>query len=247
MEDKKVTSTYGGILVLTIIALFIIKYFNISYPISVTTSTVSRELSVVGEGKVEAVPDTATVTVGITVNNVATAKEAKTQISSVNNRLIEAMKRLGIPKKNITTTNFSIYPNYSYDGSVSSIIGYNGNASVSIKVENVDKASAVVDEATTAGANEIQGTSFTINKPEKYREEARNKAIENAKEQAQKLAHQLGIKLGKVVNIVESTPQDSPIYYTRAAAEGMGGGGNPVFEAGSQIVTSTVTLYFEKR
>ncbi len=246
MENKKVTSTYAAILVLTIIALSVIKYFNISYPISVSTSSVSRELSVVGEGKVEVIPDTAVVEVGVTVNNADTAQQAQNQLTNTNNQIIQALTKLGIAKKDLKTTNISVYPNYSYDGSVSDIIGYNGNATLSVTVKDVNKASEVVDVATQNGANEVRGPSFTLDKPEKYREEARNKAIENAKEQAQKLAKSLGIRLGKIVNIVESSPSTPQDYYPRAAAEGMGGGG-PTYEPGNQTITSTVTLYFEKR
>src|SRR3989344_4984068 len=43
--------------------LFLVNFFNISYPISVSSRTVSGELSVVGEGKVDVVPDTATIQV----------------------------------------------------------------------------------------------------------------------------------------------------------------------------------------
>jgi len=247
MENKTVTSTYAGILVLTIIALFVIKYFNISYPISVSTSQVSRELSVVGEGKVEVVPDTAVVEVGVTVNNISTAREAQNELTQTNNQIIAALTKIGVAKKDIKTTNISVYPNYSYDGAVSNIIGYNGNATLSVTVKEVDKASQVVDVATQNGANEVRGPNFTLDKPEKYREEARNKAIENAKEQAKKLAKNLGIKLGKIVNIVESSPVNMDFYYPRAAAEGMGGGGGPSYEPGSQTITSTVTLYFEKK
>ncbi len=247
MENKSVISTFVSILVLVVLALFVIKYFNISYPVAVTTSQRSNELSVVGEGKVEAVPDTASIQVGITVNNKETAAAAQKEIATINNRIIEAMGKLGIPKKNISTTSYSVYPNYSYENNQNLINGYNGNASVRIKTDNVSLASQVVETATSVGANEIHGTTFEINKPEKYREEARNKAIENAKEQAEKLARSLGIRLGKIVNIVESVPGNGPIVYDQMRAEGYGGGGAPAFEPGTQTITSTVTLYFEKR
>ena len=104
MENKKIVSTYSSIIVITLIALFFIKHFNISYPLRIITSTTQNELSVVGEGKVEAVPDTATVEVGITVNNALTAKAAQKSISEVNNKVLKAMQKLGISKKNIKTT-----------------------------------------------------------------------------------------------------------------------------------------------
>jgi uncharacterized protein YggE len=247
MENKKVTSTYAGILVLTIIALAVIKYFNISYPIAVTNYASSRELAVVGEGKVEVIPDTAVVEVGVTINNAASAREAQKELGQVNNQIIKALEAIKIDKANIKTTNISVYPNYSYDGAVSDIVGYNGNATLSIRIKDINKASEVVDRATQAGANEVRGPNFTVDKPEKYREEARNAAIKNAKVQAEKLASNLGIKLGKVSNIVESSSELPINYDLTARAEGMGGGGAPSYEPGNQTITSVVTLYFEKK
>ena len=247
MENKKIVSTYGSIIVITVIALFFIKHFNISYPLRVITSTTQNELSVVGEGKVEAVPDTATVEVGITVNNALTAKAAQKSISEVNNKVLKAMQKLGISKKNIKTTNFSVYPEYNYETNTRDIIGYSGSASLSIKVKDIELASKVVDSATSAGANEVRGTTFSIDKPEDYREQARNKAIKNAKEQAEKLAQNLGINLGKITNIVEQSTSDRS-YPMAFEAKGLGGEqDSPSFEPGTQTISSVVTLYFEKK
>lgn len=237
---------YLKILALTLAALWIVKTLNISYPMTVAISNTSSELSVVGEGKVEVIPDAATVQVGITVNNLTTAKDVQNEIAKINNNIIDEMKKLGVEKKDIKTSGYSIYPNYSYEGA-SRIIGYNGNTTLDIKVKDIALASQVVDVATQAGANEIHGTTFTVDKPEKYREQARNKAIENAKEQAKKLSKSLGIKLGKVTNIIESSPGTGDPIMPRTAAEGYGGGESPNFAAGTQTITSVVTLYFEKR
>jgi uncharacterized protein len=250
MENKKLISTYSALVVITVLALFVIKFFNISYPLEVTTSTTSNELSVVGEGKVDVVPDTAYVNVGITVNNKSNAKEAQNSINTINNNIIQALDKLGIPKKNIKTTNYSVYPEYDYNSSERTIVGYNGNATLEVKTDKVSLATQVVDIATENGANEIQGTRFEVNNPEKYREEARNKAIENAKEQAEKLAGTLGIKLGRVVNVVESGSANSYQPFLEGklmAADGRGGASSSSFEPGNQTITSIVTLFFEKK
>ena len=58
----------------------------------------------------------------------------------------------------------------------------------------------------------------------------------------------LGIRLGKITNIVESTPDSGFIPYSlKALPMGGGGGNSATMEPGTQTVTSTVTLYFEKR
>ena len=233
---------------LTLVALFVVKLFNISYPLTVVNTSKSTELSVVGEGKVEVTPNIAYVNAGITVDNRTTVAEVQNTMNVINNKIIEALKKMGIEKADIKTSNYSVYPNYKYENNVNSISGYNGNATVEVKVRNTEMVSEVIMAVTAAGANQIQGVTFSIDKPEVYREQARDLAIKNAKEQAQKMAKNLGIRLGKVVNIVESSPVSPPILYDRAfSAEGIGGGGGPVVETGTQTVTSLVTLYFEKK
>lgn len=243
---------YSLFLAVTLLVLAIIKVFDISYPMTftITNTTKTSEFSVVGEGKVEAVPDTAYVDAGITVNKAASAEKAESMLSDVNNKLIAAMKALGIEKADIKTSNYSITPNYEYISTGNKVDGYNGNATITIKVKNIPLLSKVISEVTNAGANNISGTRFVIDNPEKYREQARDRAIENAKTQAAKLAKNLGISLGKVINVVESSSNN---YYPRydalmSAPKAAGGGeSGPVVEPGTQTVTSTVTLYFEKK
>jgi len=250
MVDKKITHTYLVLIAITLVALYVIQRFDISYPITLRTSQVSSELSVVGEGKLDIVPDTATVDVGITVTNAKTAPDAQKQIDDVNNKIIEAMKTIGVQKQNIQTLNYSIYPNTNYDETTKrdSINGYNGSVTVSIKTNDVSLSSKIVDTATKSGANQIQGIRFSIDHPEVYREKVRDLAIANARTQAEKLAKNLGLKLGKVTNIVESSSdggQPIPMIYAEKAMGG--GGGGPQVEPGTQTISSIVTLSFEKK
>lgn len=246
MVDKSKLLNYVLFLLLTLAALFLVKFFDISYPITVSTVTRLGELAVVGEGKVDVVPDTIYVTAGIQVNNVVTAEAVKTRIDEVNNKIIEAVKTLGVPKENIKTSNYNIFPDYSFTPQdKNKISGYQGNATVEIKVKDTKLATQVVDEATKAGANQIQGTRFVVDDPQVFRDQARDKAIANAKEQAEKLSKTLGIRLGKIVNIVESSGGAAvPLYDTKAA---LGRGSGPEFEPGTQTISSTVTLYFERK
>lgn len=236
--------------IIAIFGLALMSAFNVALPLTITTQQAS-ELSVVGEGKVDVVPDTAYIDVGITINDAQTSKDAQNSIGKTNNAIIAAMNKLGVKKEDIKTSNYSVYPNYSYEANGNNkLLGYSGNVTITIKVKDTQKASQVIEAATAAGANQIQGTRFVVEDPQKYRDEARSMAIANAKEQAQKLAKSLDIKLGKVVNVVENSPDSSimPMYSTASNAKELGGGGGaPVIESGTQTITSVVTLYFEKR
>lgn len=253
MSSRNIFMFFGGLFLF----LVLVKVFDVSYPITITQSTKS-ELAVTGEGKVEVIPDTAFIDVGITVNNKPTVAEVQNSINEVNNRIVEMMRKLGIKKEDIKTSNYSIYPNYSAKpipfGIGDTIVqgedqisGYNGNVSISIKVKDISRAPNVLQEATKAGANQVSGIRFEVEDPNKFREEARNKAIENAKEQAEKLAKSLGIRLGKVVNIVETGGEQPISVYQRGVGGTEVADVAPDIEPGSQTITSVVTLYFEKK
>lgn len=248
--NKQLISTYTALVVITLIGLLAIKEFNISYPLTMRTSAASSDLSVVGEGKVEIVPDLATINVGFTTNNVATAEEAQKAVDTVNNELLKRMTALGIPNKDVQTSNYSINPNYDYTNGTK-IAGYNASANITIKTKDIPLVGKIVSESTAAGANQINGVQFSVENPDTFREAARKKAIENAKEQAEKLAKELGIRLGDVTNVIENSPTDGGIMYkSYAESAPVAGGGDisrPDIQPGSQEITSTVTLFFEKR
>ncbi len=241
--------TYTVALIVTIIVLAIAQRFGFAFPIITKTQTAPTELKVVGEGKVEVVPDTGYVTLGVRVDRRSTAAEIQSEMNKGINDVTAAIEKLGIPKKNIKTTNYSVYPEYSYEGSNPGITGYSGSASISVKTKGTELLARAIEAGTAAGANEIQNTSFGVDDPGKYRSEARAKAIDNAKQEAENIAKSLGIRLGKVVNMVESSDQGGePMPYLRAEmGGGAGAGGAPDLSQGTQTITSVVTLYFEKR
>ncbi len=239
---------YGaGTVLVIVVSLFLIKIFDISYPLDIVTTTRSTELSVIGEGQVEAIPDTAYVDAGITVANGQSVDAVQKQIDDVNNKIIQNVSALGIKKADIKTSNYSINPEYNFNTNQRTISGYTGNATVKVTVKDRSLLSEVVSGVTDAGANQINGIRYEVKNPETYREEARNKAIQNAKDQAQKLAAELGIKLGKITNIVESSPSSPTLYPVARAVSLNSAGSGPELEPGSQTISSVVTLYFEKK
>lgn len=230
---------------LIIFSLYLIKVFNISYPITIVSTSKTSELAVVGEAKMEVSPDTAYVYLGV-ISNEVTVKQVQEKINQVSNQLIEQLKKLGIKKEAIKTTNYSIYPRYDYEKG-EKIIGYTGNVDLQIKIKDFKLISPILTKAEELGINQIKGVKFSIDQPEIYREKVREKAIENAKKQAEKLAKTLGIKLGRVTNIIESSPQ-TPISYLKSPAIGSGGERDSMaIEPGLETISTVVTLYFEKR
>lgn len=238
--------------VVVIITMLILQVSGLSLPMRITMTTgSSADFSVIGEGKVDVVPDVGYIDVGVTVNKAASAAEAQERIADINDQLVDTLSQFDISKQDIKTTNYSVNPNYDYSGGSGRIDGYNGSAQLSIKVTKVASLGEIAKVAVEAGATDVYNTRYSIENPAQYREQARTKAINNAKEQAQKIASQLGIRLGKVTNVVESSGStgDLPMYAERAMGLGGagGGGGTADLQPGQQTITSVVTLYFEKK
>lgn len=208
-------------------------------------SQTDRQISISGEGKVTAIPDIATVTLGME-NIDLNVQLAQKKNSDTINSLMAQLKALGIALEDIQTVNYNIYPQYDYSSGKQVLIGYDVSQNISVKIRDTGKVSDVLKIAGDLKLNQVGGLSFDIDKPEVYQEQAREKALQNAMAKADTLAKIMNVKLGKIISFSESsnTPTPYPIYADKAI--GMGGGGTaPAVSAGSQDVISDVTIIYE--
>ncbi len=241
-----------GILLIVFVALAIgERGYNLSKLVS--GAKPDNVISVSGTGKVKAVPDVATVGLGVVAQG-KDAKEAQNIASERINKITVFVKSLGVAKEDITTTQASLNPRYDYQNGRNEIVGYDSSQNINVKVRGVDKSNETVGKilsgAVDNGANQVYGSQFTIDDPDSLKQEARKLAIEKAKVKAKELAEASGIKLGKVVSVQDGEgyyPTPVGIYADKAM--GFGGGGGeaiaPSVEPGSQDVVQTVTLVFE--
>jgi uncharacterized protein YggE len=231
-----------------LLTLIILKIFHLSIPLGIVSrSQAVSEFSVVGEGKVDAIPDVAFVDVGVVVSKAVSADSAQKKVDEVHNAIVTAVKTFGIPPEDVKTLHYNVSPDYNYSDTANRIAGYNGNATISIKMTDKSQVGKVTQAAVAAGANEVQNTRFEVAHPEKYREMARDKAIEDAKAQADKLSVKLGIRLGAITNMLE-TSMPQPMPYGGGYAKSFESAAAPAdLQPGVQTISSQVTLYFERR
>ena len=199
-----------------------------------------------GEGKVTLIPDVALVSVGVTAQGTSVSI-VQNQLNKNMNAVHAAVKKLGVGAKDIQTSVYNIAPTYDYTRGNQQITGYQANANLSIKVRTIDNASAVIDAATKAGANQIGGLSFDVDDKTKAENEARALAVKDAKSKAEAAAKAAGFSLGRVINYSEggnSSPR--PIYDKMMAMETAGSAPTEV-EPGTSEVAVTVTLSYEIR
>lgn len=204
-----------------------------------------RTITVVGEGRSSATPDIARVTMGVDVVNPSLSK-ALTEVNRKTSDVIALLKKQGIAEKDIRTLDFNVFPQQSYGPSgPGPITGYRVSNSVRVTIRDLDKAGAILEEAVNAGANTVQGLTFTIDDPKPVETEARVSAIQDARFKADALAQEAGATVGQVLNITEvQAGGPIPINQPAAMQAGSGGGGVEI-APGMQDVTVQVQVTYE--
>ena len=168
-----------------------------------------------GEGKVTAVPDIATLSLGIEAQE-ATVSEAQARASEAMDRVMTALEDNDVAEKDIQTQYFSIQKVTRWDEEKQQeiVIGYRVSNMVTAKIRDIDNAGLIIDAVVTAGGDltRIDNISFSIDDPSVYFDEVREKAMADAKAKAEHIATLAGVGLGKPTYISESSYLPSPIY-----------------------------------
>jgi uncharacterized protein len=178
-----------------------------------------RSISISGHGEVKAVPDVASISMGVT-STAETARAALDANTTAMMALMDALKAAGLEQRDIATSNFSINPRLEYprDGNgPSKLVGYDVNNQVNIVVRDISKLGAVLDAGVTAGSNQIYGIAFSVSKPEAMLDEARKAAIADARRKAEIYATAGGFVLGDIVSVSEGGAYQPPQPITYAA------------------------------
>ena len=203
----------------------------------------AAQITVTGEAAVQAVPDMATVSLGVTTV-AATAAEAMAANTAALAQVIERLKAAGIEPRDLQTASLSLNPNWTgYDSSnqPQTITGYTASNQLSVRVRDVSKLGAVLDAAITDGANTLNGISFELAEPRPVLDQARKAATEDARARAELLAAAAGVKLGRVLSISEGGGYGGPMPMFKADAASA-----PVpVEAGEIGLSAAVTVTFE--
>ena len=195
-------------------------------------------ITVTGVGHVDSVPDEAEFSLGITTKG-RTTREALAANSERMRRLIAALEAAGVAKRDIRTQDVSIGPNYDGDAAPS---GYSASNTVSVRIREIDRAGAVLEAASRAGANNVYGPSLTRENREALEAQALEKAVENARKRAETLARAADVSLGRVTAIVETVDRGGyELFAQRAAGEEAS---DVPIEKGTEEIAASVTVTF---
>jgi len=161
---------------------------------------------------VDVAPDTATIGAGVTTE-APTATEALRQNSAEMQKVIARIKALGVAEKDIQTTGINLNARYDYDQATQRQVfrGYMASNRVSVILRKIDDTGRVLDALVEAGANDINGPTFSIDDDTAAKDAARKRAVERAQAQAKAYAVMLGYDGAKVLAISEGLTGNSPM------------------------------------
>lgn len=185
-----------------------------------TNSGGNNGIVVSGEGKATGKPDVAQISLGVS-KLAATVEQARNDAATSLDAMIQTLRDNGIAKDDIQTQQFNISPEYDYNNGRQRLTGFRVTNVVQAKLRDINKTSKVVDDAVTAGGDnaQVQGISFTIDKPDDLKRQARENAVADAKAKAQTLASATGVSVGDPISISETNTQPGPVYYNGAQAD----------------------------
>jgi uncharacterized protein len=203
-------------------------------------------VEVMGEGNVNAAPDFARVTLGVT-NTGKTADEAMAANAKAANALVSLIKSEGVAAADIQTSDVSISPMFSQPApgqqTAPTITGYNVSNNVTVMVRDIPRLGGVLDKAVAAGANSIYGVGFGHNDPSALLDRARAEAVVDARRKADIYATAAGARIGRLMLLTEEPGRQPPVAFARAYAA-MAPAPTPI-EAGEDKLMVTVTTRFE--
>jgi len=178
-------------------------------------------ISVTGDGESSVAPDMAIVNFAV-VKQAKTAREALDENNKAMNDVLAALKSGGIAERDLQTSGFSIQPQYNYPQPVDGqqqqpqLIGYQTINSVTVRLRDLAKLGAVIDQSVSLGINQGGDIQFTNDKPDAAIEEARKDAVAEAVKKAKTLSEAAGVKLGRIIEINEHVPRAMPQPVYRA-------------------------------
>ncbi len=249
---KKFLAVAGGLFLLAAVTLITWQITGPSWfkniKAEITNQPYARTVTVDGEGKVTAKPDIALINLSV-VSQGNTVKQVTLDGNQKMTNVINAVKGLGVDAKDVVTSSYDLYPNYSYPQNAQpQIKGYNLTQGITVKVRNLDTVDDVLDAGIKAGANQVGQLTFDIDQDSAVKKEARDLAFKQARDKADQMASAAGVTIGRVITFSEGGGVTPPVPMYRTESLSMNAGAAvpaPTIEAGSKEIDVTVSVTYE--
>src|SRR3954469_15699722 len=234
------------------IAPLILTLSALALPASASAADpVPAPLTVAGEGTARLAPDLAVVVVDLERRR-KDAVAARNSVSRRAQRLISSATALGIDRKEIQTAAITLERAVlrPLRKGGRQRIRYTAKGTVTVRVLDVDVTGKLLNAATAAGANDIDGPNFDFSDPTAGQAAAEKAAVENARKRADAAAALVGQKVVGVQsldlnpNSSAPTPDSQVAAGTTAPAPKKAAATPTPVAAGQEEFSATVTAVF---
>jgi uncharacterized protein len=179
-------------------------------------------VTVTGESHTQVPPDNAVVTFSVLTKD-KLAVNAQQENARKTEAVIAAVKALTAENKaEIKTSNYSLESEENYSlNSLSKIVGYEARNTISVTTPNLNQVGALIDAATQAGANGVEGINFVLREDSPNRGNSLGISTRQAMAKAEAIAESLGGKIYRVVEAQEGGVAPQPVqsdYYSANSA-----------------------------
>ncbi len=202
------------------------------------------EITVKGTGTVLVPADAAIVSLGVSMTDADVLEaQAKTndRIASIRTSLIAA----GLSEDDISTDYINIYAMYDYSGGREELTSYNATSTLTVRVDEIERAGEVIDAAFRAGANTLNGISFSASDTKEAREKALRAAVEDARATAEILADAAGLRILGIEDIIEGDIISGGAVNNSYRQDAMEASSDTVVQAAKLTVRVNVTVTFK--
>lgn len=206
------------------------------------------KITVGGTGDVRVSADTAVISLGVNARDKDVLK-AQQMVNETIAAIRTALIGKGAKEENINTEMINIYALYDYQNDQEQLSAYNASSTLAIKVTDMESVGALIDAAFAAGANTLNGISFSASDTEEAKTEAMQKAVADAKQKAEILADASGLKITGIEVISEDgvysyennigNIYDRKMDIAEAAADS-----ETVVQAAKLIISASVSITF---
>lgn len=161
-----------------------------------STAPERPSISVSAQGSTRVTPDRATIHIGVQTRG-ATAAAASSENARLAQRVIGAIKAVGIGAEQISTVNYSVNPEYRHiENRRPEVTGYVVHNTIVVDVRQIEQVGRVIDASLGAGANVINSLNFYASNTEEARRAALAGAVAKARRDAEVIAQTAGGSLG---------------------------------------------------
>jgi uncharacterized protein YggE len=211
-------------------------------PAAAQAADAPATLAIDGTGVALVAPDVASLSVEAR-SSASTRQSARRKCNARTRRVLAALAAQGVPRAELQTSGVSLDRSQ-----VKKKVRFSATNSITVRLTNVAKVGPVIDAVTKAGADSIDGPSFSFQDPSTGKAEATRAALADARRRADDAAAAVGQHVTGIRSIVID-PASSPASATgasldKASSPAFTGAEPTQVSPGRQEVTVTVEVVY---